>query len=681
MLSSTNKSNAALAVFRLSFSFQFSGTVMGQHDVEEHIDEPKLQAFMSALLDDLRALDYMIDHDQIESGIKRIGAEQEMFLIDRSLRPAPLALEVLGGLNDARFTTEIARFNLEANATPQVLGDSCFSRLEQELDELLAKVRAVAEQYEADALLAGILPTLALSDLTIDNLTPMARYHELNRAITRARGGPFSIRIKGLDELEIEHDNLMMESCNTSFQIHIQISPREFATAYNAAQAITAPVLAAAVNSPVLFGKRLWHETRLALFQHSADERSRAQLLRSQPTRVGFGERWIKKSIIELLHDQVTRFRPIMVSLPNESSLKVLSRGEIPTLSSLFLHNGTVWPWNRACYGVQNGVAQLRIENRALPAGPTIVDEVANAAFFTGLMVALPEEYGDISKRLSFDDAKANFFAAARYDLHAQLNWIDNRSISAAALIRDHLLPLAHEGLKAAKVDSSDIDKYLGIIDQRVQSRQTGARWTLKSLAKLGNLEPKDLRYRELTARMLHEQKEGKPVHEWKIAEAAEDIDWSQSYQTVGQFMSTDLFTVRPDDLVDLAASVMDWRHVRHVPVEDNDGKLIGLVTHRDLLHLVSQGVRTQPAKTLTVRDIMKAEPLTVTSLTPTLEALEIMQKHRVGCLPVVDDGRLVGILTSFDFLSGAARLFKHYLADHNGDRPNAKAQRAGSAG
>ncbi len=653
---------------------------MGQHDVDQEIDESKLQAFMVALLDDLRALDYMIDHDQIESGVHRVGAEQEMFLIDRNLRPAPLALEVLDGLKDPRFQTEIARFNLEANLTPCVIADRCFTKMEQELNEMVAKVRKTTEQFDADVLLAGILPTLCLADLTLDNLTPKARYHELNRAITRLRGGPFSIHIKGLDELEIEHDNLMMESCNTSFQIHVQVSPREFATSYNTAQAITAPVLAAAVNSPVLFGKRLWHETRLALFQHSADERTPTQLARSQPTRVGFGERWLKKSVIELLHDQITRFRPIMISLPKESSLQILSRGEVPLLDALFLHNGTVWPWNRACYGVRDGVAQLRIENRALPAGPTIVDEVANAALFVGLMLALPEEYGDIAGRLSFDDAKANFFAAARYDLHAQLAWIDNKSFSAVALLRDHLLPLARQGLQAANVDTSDIDKYLGIIDERVQSRQTGARWTLKSLAAMEKLEPKDLRFRELTARMLYEQKEGKPVHEWKILEAAEETDWSQSYQSVGQFMSTDLFTVRPDDLVDLAASVMDWRHIRHVPVEDNEGRLIGLVTHRDLLHLVSQGATAKAAKPLTVREIMKTEPLTVSSTTPTLDALEIMQTNRVGCLPVVDDGHLVGILTSFDFLSGAARLFKHYLAKPDAESARAKVQHAGAS-
>lgn len=634
---------------------------------------------MSAVLDDLRALDYMIEHDRIESGVHRVGAEQEMFLVDRNLRPAPLAVEVLDSLDEPRLTTEIARFNLEANITPQPIAGDCFTRMKQELDELLAKTRERAAQLDADILLAGILPTLRLSDLTLDNLSPNPRYQELNRAVTRLRGGPFSIHIKGLDELQIEHDNLMMESCNTSFQVHFQCGPREFASAYNIAQAITAPVLAAAVNSPILFGQRLWQETRLALFQHSADERSRMQQARSQPTRVGFGERWLKNSVIELLQDQLTRFRPIMIAIPEESSLQMLARGETPRLAALFMHNGTVWPWNRACYGVSNGVAQLRIENRALPAGPTVADEVANTAFFIGLMLALPQEYGDISKRMDFDDAKANFFAAARYDLHAQLRWIDKKNSSAASLIRDQLLPLARQGLKNANVDTSDIDKYLGIIGERVETRQTGARWILKSLASMEDLEPKDLRYRELAARMLQEQKEGLPVHRWEIMSLADEIDWSQSYQTVEQFMSTDLFTVRPDDLVDLAASVMDWRHVRHVPVEDDQGRLVGLVTHRALLHLFSHGLPSSTEKPLSVREIMKTDPLTVSSSTPTLEAMEMMQNNKIGCLPVVDDGRLVGILTSYDFLAGAARIFREYLSKSNPaiTQPKANAQHA----
>lgn len=634
---------------------------------------------MGAVLSDLRALDYMINHDLIESGVHRLGAEQEMFLIDRSLRPAPLAMEVLAGLNEPRLTTEIARFNLEANVTPQVVTGKCFAELRDELEELLGKARESAAQLDADVLLAGILPTLRLSDLTLDNLSPNPRYRELNRAVTELRGGPFSIHIKGVDELQIEHDNLMMESCNTSFQIHFQVGPKEFVNAYNTAQAITAPVLAAAANSPILFGKRLWQETRLALFQHSADERSPVLQARSQPTRVGFGERWLKNSVLELFHDQLSRFRPIMIAVPEHDSLEMLARGETPPLSSLFMHNGTVWPWNRACYGVTNGVAQLRIENRALPAGPTVIDEVANTAFFIGLMLALPQEYGDISQRLDFDDAKANFFAAARYDLRAQLRWIEGRSSSATSLILEQLLPLARQGLMSADVNGADIDQYLGIIEERVKARQTGARWILKSLSSMDALEPKDLRYRELAGRMLQEQREGKPVHQWEVMSPGEATDWRQSYQTVEQFMSTDLFTVRPDDLVDLAASVMDWRHVRHVPVEDAKGHLVGLVTHRALLHLFSHGGRSQAEKPLTVKEIMKTDPLTVTPSTPTLEAMEMMQNNKVGCLPVVDDGRLVGILTSYDFLAGAARIFREYLGESSptNTTPKVKTQHA----
>src|ERR1041384_2455326 len=373
---------------------------MGEHNVAQHVDEKKSQAFMHALLEDLSALAYMLDSGFIERGVRRIGAEQEMFLIDRHLRPAPVSLAVLVDAHDSRLTTEIAPFNLEANLTPLKLEHNCFSQMEQELSELIELARKSAANHGADILLAGILPTLQKSDLTLDNLTPVARYHELDRGVIGLRGGPLSIHIKGLDELHLTHENIMMESCNASFQVHFQSDAKDFANHYNVAQGITAPVLAAAVNSPLLFGQRLWQETRVALFQHSTDERSRTQLARNQPTRVDFGDRWLEDSVIGLFQDQIVRFRPIMISEPEENPFDVLTRGEMPLLSALRMHNGTVWRWNRACYGVSNGVAHLRIENRALPSGPTIVDEVANAAFFTGLMVALPAVYGEISQRM-----------------------------------------------------------------------------------------------------------------------------------------------------------------------------------------------------------------------------------------------------------------------------------------
>jgi CBS domain-containing protein/gamma-glutamyl:cysteine ligase YbdK (ATP-grasp superfamily) len=636
---------------------------MGEHNVEQQVDETKAQAFMKALLEDLRALAFMLEDGRVESGVQRIGAEQEMFLIDRYLRPAPVSLEVLEHAGDARLTTEIARFNLEANLTPLELANNCFTRMEQELSEVIEKARNSAATHNADVLLSGILPTLQKSDLTLDNLTPVARYHELDRGVIRLRGGPFSIHIKGLDELQLTHDNIMMESCNTSFQVHFQSSAKEFANDYNVAQAITGPVLAAAVNSPLLFGQRLWQETRVALFQHSTDERSRPQLARNQPTRVSFGDRWLAHSVIELFHDQITRFRPIMITQPDENPFAVLARGETPLLSALRMHNGTVWRWNRACYGVTDGVPHLRIENRALPSGPTIVDEVANAAFFTGLMLAVPQTYGDIAKRMAFDDAKLNFFRAARHGLDAHFQWIDGQSHGAASLILNELLPLARQGLAGSGVDRGDIDKYLGIIEDRVQSRQTGARWITKSLTAIGNAASKDAGTRKLAAEMLANQKQGRPIHQWAIIEKADDHEWEQGYRTVGQFMSTDLFTVRPDDLIDFAASLMDWRHIRHVPVEDREGRLVGLVTHRALLRLMTNGF-SRELKPITVQEIMVKDPVTVSPSTSSLEAMQLMRNRCVGCLPVVEGDQLVGIVTSYDFLEASARLFEQHLKE-----------------
>jgi len=358
-----------------------------------------------------------------------------------------------------------------------------------------------------------------------------------------------------------------------------------------------------------------------------------------------------------------------MVTQPDENPMQVLSRGEVPLLSALRTHNGTIWPWNRACYGISNGIAHIRIENRALPSGPTTTDEIANAAFFIGLLLSVTKTYGQISGLLTFSEAKANFFRAARHGLNAQFTWVDGATQAAVPLILNDLLPLARQGLKEAGVDSSDIQYYLGVIEERVRSGQTGSQWMVKSLSAMERAEDgpssKDLRHRILTATIRARQREGEPVHRWPLIKVNDTEDWTKSYQTVGQFMSTDLFTVRPDDLIDLAASLMDWRHIRHVPVEDEQGRLVGLVTHRSLLRLLSRGTRTAgpSGSPILVREIMKKDPVTVESTTPTLKAIEIMRTAKVGCLLVVDQGELVGIVTSFDFLEASAHLFKKFLS------------------
>ncbi|MCA9842598.1 MAG: CBS domain-containing protein, partial [Cyanobacteria bacterium HKST-UBA03] len=300
--------------------------------------------------------------------------------------------------------------------------------------------------------------------------------------------------------------------------------------------------------------------------------------------------------------------------------------------------------------------AHLRIEARFLPAGPTLTDEVANAAFFMGLMHAVPEAYGDIRQHLSFDDARANFFNAAQVGLKAQFNWLDGQTIPATQLILTELLPLAYKGLEKLGVDEADRRHYLGIIEARTRTGLTGAQWLLGSLDELNqaNSATPDQKSRTLVKAMIARQQTGKPVHEWTFAEPCGPSAWRHSYQTVGQFMKTKLFTVQPDDLIDLATNMMDWKHISHIPVEDDAGQLHGIVTHTDLLHLSAR----QNHDPLPVKEIMKTEPITVTSTTSTRQAIELMRHYNISCLPVVDNNRLVGMITAHDILDFAAHVF-----------------------
>jgi CBS domain-containing protein len=642
---------------------------MGEHNVSTKYDTYQAQAFMKSLLADVAALERMIETARIESGVRLIGAEQEMFLIDQAMRPALVALEVLKTASDRRLTTELGKFNLEANLLPRPLAGRGLREMEEELYELVTIASRVAQSCDADVLLTGILPTIRQSDLTLDNLTPIPRYYELSRAMNQLRGSAYNIHIKGLDELHTTHDNLMFESCCCSFQVHLQVGPEEFARLYNLAQAISAPLLAVSANSSLLVGHRLWHETRVALFQHSNDERSSVRQARSHPPRASFGEGWIKDSVIEIFREEIARFRVILTTQIDENPFEVLARGELPELAALRLHNGTVWRWNRPCYGVSDGAAHLRIEHRPMPAGPSIIDEMANAAFFYGLMMALPHEYGEIEKLMTFDDAKNNFFAAARYGLKAQLAWVGGRDWPASTLIIDHLLPMAREGLKRAGAGAEDCDRYLDVIEERVERDQTGALWSLRSLAAMGERGTRETRLRALTEAMLMGSRSGAPVSRWTLATVNGSTDWIRSYQTVAHLMSTDLFTVRPDDLVDLAASVMEWRHIRHVPVEDDEGRLVGLISHRDLLRLLAQGLLSRSAKEVTVKEIMIRDLMTVAPETPTIEALTLMRQRKIGCLPVVENGRLIGIVTAYDFLSLSAEIIEKQLGGSTMDK------------
>ncbi|MCO4770972.1 MAG: CBS domain-containing protein [Deltaproteobacteria bacterium] len=633
---------------------------MGEQNVEELQDRDELRRFTQRVLDDLDTLERICADGLIEGGIRRIGAEQEMFLVDRAGRPAMLAPEVLSALDDERFTTELGRFNIEANLAPHVFGGDCLRKLETELRELHLKARRAAESKDSQAVLVGILPTIEQRHLTLDAMTPVPRYYALNRAMTTLAGGKFRTAIKGMDELDFEHDNIMLEACNTSFQIHFQTAAHEFAKLYNLAQLVTAPVLAVAANSALLLGRRLWHETRIALFQQSVDVRNPSQKGRGHRTRVRFGENWLKGGVEDLFREDLARFRIVLSTELGEPSSELYARGVLPPLTALCLFNGTVYRWNRPCYGVKDNVAHIRIENRALPAGPTVVDEVANSAFFFGLMSALSEEMDDPAEVFPFDYARSNFVAAARSGLDAQFHWLDDRILTAQELVLE-LIPKARKGLLDQGIDSADVDKYLGILEERTKLRRTGARWMLESLETMDE-GTTDQRGRALVKALESRQLMGKPIHTWELAEGPKDEDWIESCRSIGQIMAREPITVHPEDVIDLAASMMDWESIRHMPVEDDDGNLVGVVSHRSLLRALSR--RRQGDDPPAIRDVMNPDPVTVTPETTTLQGIRLMKEKRVGCLPVTNaEGALVGIVTETDFLNIAGRMLEERLA------------------
>lgn len=641
---------------------------MGTHEVERELDAERLRQFTKKLLVDLRAIERMLADGSVESGVRRIGAEQELFLVGPRWSPATNNLEILADLaDDAHFTTELGRFNLEFNLDPMGWGGSCLSQMEGQLDTLLAQVRAAANRHGTEVVMTGILPTLEKADLTLANMTPKPRYFALNEAMTRLRGGHYIFHLKGQDELKLTHDSVMLEACNTSFQVHFQTGPEEFARLYNIAQAVAGPVLAAATNSPLLFGKRLWRETRIALFQQSVDTRAPTSHLREQSPRVRFGKGWVDDSVMEIFQEDVSRFRVLLAADVDEDPFAVLSAGGVPTLQALRLFNGTIYRWNRPCYGISEGRPHLRIENRVLPAGPSVVDEVANAAFWLGLMSAVVEQHRDIRSVLQFDQVKENFVAAARLGLGSHLWWIGGRDYAARDLLLSELIPLARHGLELGKVDAADVDRFLGVLQARVESGRSGSQWLLDSYAGTRHQGTRAERLAALVAATVEQQKTGQPVHTWEPASIEDAGGWQAHYLEVGQIMTTDLFTVRAEELVDLAASMMDWRKIRHVPVEDGQHKLVGLVTHRTILRLLARDPDTLHGQSVPVSQIMETHLITVGPETTTLEAINLMRLHKVGCLPVVEGDRLVGIVTERDFMNVAGQLLESFLHDRDG--------------
>ena len=489
---------------------------MGAEITGEDWDERDYARFGRRLEQCLSDLGQLLRQPGFGAGPVTIGAELELVVVDDAARPLPCNQAVRALAGDPRIALELNRYNLELNASPRLLSGCPFTALGGELDWLLARIGDAARAHQGRIALIGILPTLSPAHLDLGMVTDAARYRALDRGLRRLRHGPFRIRIAGDEPLELDGEHVTLEGANTSFQVHLRVTPGEFARVYNAVQLATAPVLAVAGNSPTFLGRRLWEETRIALFKQSVEDRD-SRGLRRGPPRAALGTGWLRGGALELFTESVRLHEPLLpcITSPLPDARDIASGA--PSLDELRLHQGTVWRWNRAIYDPASG-GHLRIEMRALPAGPTVVDMMANAAFLTGLTLWLAGQDERWTYALPFERADYGFYRAAQDGLAAELSWPAGSGrvcTAAAADLVPRLLPAARRGLLGAGVAAAEADRLLGVIAARVASGQTGAAWQRAALAAAECGRSRDQALAVMLERYLARAATGQPVHTW----------------------------------------------------------------------------------------------------------------------------------------------------------------------
>ncbi len=497
-----------------------SPAAMGLEIDREEFEPADHQRFAERLQQSLVALERVLARPGFGEGPASIGAELEFSLVDARGAPLPRNRAVLEDCRHPCLTLEADRFDLECTTTPVALCGRPFSALGAEIEETLAAASAAARRHGGRLVTIGILPTLRPADLQSDALTESLRYRALSAGLRRLRGTPFDVRITGTETLQVSCDDVTLEGATTSWQVHLKVPPADFAATYNAAQAATAPVLAVCGNSPTFLGRRLWDETRIALFRQAVDEREEVTADDWRPARVSFGHGWVRKGPLELFAESVALHAPLVPVVDAQHPIEA-ARAGIPSLGELRLHHGTVWRWNRAVYDPAGG-GHVRIEMRALPSGPTLLDMLANAAFLIGLTLALAPEAERISSSLTFGQARANFYAAARHGLDAVLLWPSPeppspRPVAALELV-PRLLPLARAGLLEHGVEATEADRLLAVIAERVARPITGARWQLRELAEQERRVGRGQALAAMLARYAEHSASGRPLHEWPPA-------------------------------------------------------------------------------------------------------------------------------------------------------------------
>ncbi|OQK18691.1 glutamate--cysteine ligase [Methyloprofundus sedimenti] len=477
---------------------------MGQEINLTLFNDDHFDLFHQKLIEETQLLKELIEHKQCSELPPIAGFEIEAWLIDDNMQAAPNNVSFLQNLNDPLAFPELAKFNIELNGIPKSLTADVFSSLHKDLLATWDKSCHHAKELGNHILIIGTLPTLKPSAMTLSNMSDMNRYRVLNEQILKARGKPINLDIVGLEHLKFDHYDVMLEAATTSLQLHTQVPLNQAHHFYNASIIASAAIVASCANAPYLFGKNLWHESRIPLFEQAIETGGYGGAIHGPLKRVSFGSDYARASIMECFQENLEHF-PIL--------LPELFDDPIEKFEHLRLHNGTIWRWNRPLIGFDaDNTPHIRIEHRTPSAGPTIIDSIANAAFYYGLTMNLSTEIMATDIPLPFTQAKDNFYQAARFGLDSNIVWFDDSKQNLQKLIQAELLPRARKGLQSLKTDAKDIDFYLGIIEQRIANKQTGSQWQ-RQFMQLPNAS-----LQNMTQAYLEHQYSEIPVSQWEIS-------------------------------------------------------------------------------------------------------------------------------------------------------------------
>jgi glutamate-cysteine ligase len=471
---------------------------MGQ-EIDSDIFSPHdFSTFLQNLNDETHLLTEFFDKNLFSNKATVAGYEIEAILVNNSGLPEPFNQLLLDKLNDPMVVHELAAFNVEINGPPVALKNEALSQMEFNLQQTWNACRHTAQDLSIDLMMIGIFPNVQEQQLTLANMSQLNRYKALNEQVFKLRNGkPIELDISGNEAIKTTHYDVMLESACTSFQLHLQVPFHKVVDFYNISIMLSAPIVAATANSPYLFGHDLWDETRIPLFEQSVELGSKDY------RRVTFGSGYANHSLMECYEENLAHY-PVLVPLKKQD--------ELTHLSHLRFHNGTIWRWNRPLIGFDNEFKpHMRIEHRVIPAGPSVVDSIANAALYFGLAHALVNNVNKFQEELPFQTARDNFYKCAKYGLNAEINWPGQGNVSVRNLLLDELIPETKRGLAMLDIESDDIEKYISIIHDRVESQQNGANWQRWWVSKHG----KDMRH--LVCDYLEQQNSGQPVHEWKL--------------------------------------------------------------------------------------------------------------------------------------------------------------------